>query len=290
MDRITGHASASAPARPWPSWPTTGPRRPAAAGVCDFAACRLPAPASAGGHASVNEVWGVGRRLTEHLAGPRHPSVPTCGEPTRPLGRPFQSCCSAPRGTAWRVLPELEDSPRQKADHDQPLLRHPGRVAARSARGATAYTTHAGEKLRAEGQLAGDHVFIRTNPFSPDAPQYSGALQLRLPEPTDDTLQLVKAARLLLERLYRPGFLYQKLGILLGELQPATLRQGQLFGPADTGRRTRLMGVMDRLNREMGRDTLFLAGAGIDRSWRMRQGNRSPRYTTDWAEIPLARA
>jgi DNA polymerase V len=45
---------------------------------------------------------------------------------------------------------------------------------------------------------------------------------------------------------------------------------------------------MDRLNREMGRDTLFLAGAGIDRSWRMRQGNRSPCYTTDWAEIPVA--
>jgi DNA polymerase V len=47
---------------------------------------------------------------------------------------------------------------------------------------------------------------------------------------------------------------------------------------------------MDQLNREMGSGTLFLAGAGIDPVWRMRQDNRSPRYTTHWAEIPLARA
>jgi len=47
-----------------------------------------------------------------------------------------------------------------------------------------------------------------------------------------------------------------------------------LFGLADSDRRTRLM--MDRLNREMGRDTLFLAGAGIDRSWRMRQATAPP--------------
>jgi DNA polymerase V len=50
------------------------------------------------------------------------------------------------------------------------------------------------------------------------------------------------------------------------------------------------MTVMDQLNRKMGQHTLFLAAAGIDRNWRVRQGNRSPRYTTHWAEIPVAPA
>jgi len=268
--------------------------QPEFSGVCDTAAlpaCRRRALLEA---TPASEVWGVGRRLTEQLQALGIHSVADlqAADPAW-LGRRFsvvlERTAEELRGVSCLQLEDVAPPKKQIM-----TSRSFGTLVAslpdlREA--LTAYATRAGEKLRAEGQLAGEvHVFIRTNPFSPDAPQYSGALRLRLPEPTDDTLQLVKAARYLLKQLYRPGFLYQKVGILLSELQPATLRQGQLFGPADSDRRTRLMGVMDRLNRELGRDTLFLAGAGIDRSWRMRQGNRSPRYTTDWAEIPLARA
>jgi hypothetical protein len=37
----------------------------------------------------------------------------------------------------------------------------------------------------------------------------------------------------------------------------------------------------------MGKDALFLAGAGVpgERAWAMRRGRKSPAYTTRWDEL-----
>ena len=268
--------------------------QPEFAGACDYTALPAAQRLALLQATPVSEVWGVGRRLTEKLAELGIHSVADlqAADPAW-LGGRFSVVLARTveelRGVSCLQLEDVAPPKQQIMTSRSFGVPVTGLAELREA--MTAYTTRAAEKLRAEGQLAGEiQVFIRTSPFKPDAPQYSGALRLRLPEPTDDTLRLVKAARFLLRRLYRPGFIYQKAGILLSELQPATLNQGQLFGNVDIARRGRLMTVMDRLNRDMGRGTLFLAGAGIDCNWRMRQGNRSPRYTTHWAEIPVALA
>ena len=268
--------------------------QPEFAGVCDYTALPATQRLALLQATPVGEVWGVGRGLTEKLAELGIHSVADlqAADPAW-LGGRFSVVLARTveelRGVSCLQLEDVAPPKQQIMTSRSFGVPVTGLAELREA--MTAYTTRAAEKLRAEGQLAGEiQVFIRTSPFKPDAPQYSGALRLRLPEPTDDTLRLVKAARFLLRRLYRPGFIYQKAGILLSELQPATLNQGQLFGNVDIARRGRLMTVMDRLNRDMGRGTLFLAGAGIDCNWRMRQGNRSPRYTTHWAEIPVALA
>ena len=268
--------------------------QPEFAGVCDYTALPATQRLALLQATPVGEVWGVGRGLTEKLAELGIHSVADlqAADPAW-LGGRFSVVLARTveelRGVSCLQLEDVAPPKQQIMTSRSFGVPVTGLAELREA--MTAYTTRAAEKLRAEGQLAGEiQVFIRTSPFKPDAPQYSGALRLRLPEPTDDTLRLVKAARFLLRRLYRPGFIYQKAGILLSELQPATLNQGQLFGNVDIARRGRLMTVMDRLNRDMGRGTLFLAGAGIDCNWRMRQGNRSSRYTTHWAEIPVALA
>ena len=268
--------------------------QPEFAGVCDYTALPATQRLALLQATPVGEVWGVGRGLTEKLAELGIHSVANlqAADPAS-LGGRFSVVLARTveelRGVSCLQLEDV--APPKQQIMTSRSFGVPVTELAELREAMTAYTTRAAEKLRAEGQLAGEiQVFIRTSPFKPDAPQYSGALRLRLPEPTDDTLRLVKAARFLLRRLYRPGFIYQKAGILLSELQPATLNQGQLFGNVDIARRGRLMTVMDRLNRDMGRGTLFLAGAGIDCNWRMRQGNRSPRYTTHWAEIPVALA
>jgi DNA polymerase V len=263
-------------------------------GACDYSALPAVQRLSLLQTTPVGEVWGVGRRLTEKLGelGIRSAADLQAADPAW-IGRRF-SVVLARTVEELRGVPclQLEDfAPPKQQIMTSRSFGGPVTELAELREAMTAHATRAAEKLRAEGQLAGEvQIFIRTSPFKPDAAQYSGALQLRLTEPTDDTLRLVKAACFLLQRIYRPGFIYQKAGILLSELQPATLNQGQLFNAVDVARRSRLMTVMDRLNRDMGRGTLFLAGAGIGRNGRMRQGNRSPRYTTHWAEIPVAQA
>ena len=64
-------------------------------------------------------------------------------------------------------------------------------------------------------------------------PFYANSATVRLPYPTDFTPDLVEAAVQLLERLYRPGFHYQKCGVMLLDLSPATQAQADLFDTRD---------------------------------------------------------
>lgn len=69
------------------------------------------------------------------------------------------------------------------------------------------YIGRAAEKLRAQDALAGAlQVYIRTNPFKPEAPQYQKGLTVPLPEATADTRLLVAWALRILKRIYRPGY------------------------------------------------------------------------------------
>jgi DNA polymerase V len=147
------------------------------------------------------------------------------------------------------------------------------------------YMATAAEKLRAQGSLAGMvQVYIRTNPFKADAPQYQRGLTVPLPEASDDTLWLTRVALWGLQRLYKPGYAYQKAGVMLMDLRDRTHAQGSLFtGNRDT---VALMGVMDRINARWGRGTLRSAAQGGGQSWRMKRERITPAYTTDWSGLP----
>ncbi|MDG1074342.1 MAG: DUF4113 domain-containing protein [Methylophilaceae bacterium] len=46
------------------------------------------------------------------------------------------------------------------------------------------------------------------------------------------------------------------------------------------------MEVLDHINQKMGRGTIKLASEGFKQPWGMKQGNKSPNYTTQWTDIP----
>lgn len=155
-----------------------------------------------------------------------------------------------------------------------------------------AYTGRAAEKLRSQGSLAGSlTVFLSTNIFKEHEPQYSNGISCRLPVASSYTPRLIGAAADLLGRIYRQGYRYKKAGVMLYDIIPEEDAQLSLFGgPPDSGRAVRLMGTVDRVNRAMGRQTIRFAAEGIARPWQMRREFLSPRYTTRWDEIPVARA
>ncbi len=146
-------------------------------------------------------------------------------------------------------------------------------------------------RLRAQhGQAQYVHVMIRTNPNRQQDAQHRESTLVALPAPSSDTGALVAAAVEGLRRLYRPGHGYQKVGVMLGGLCAESEAQPYLFRPGDDPRRQRLMAVLDRINREQGRDTLKVASVNLSQAWLMRAGMRSPRYTTCLRELPVVRA
>lgn len=151
------------------------------------------------------------------------------------------------------------------------------------------YASRAAEKLRQQNSHASAvMVFIRTNPFKVSIPQYSNSLQASLPMATSDTRMLARTAITLLERLYKPGFAYQKAGVMLMNLAPSAQRQGSLLEAAgESEKQTALNRTLDRINQRYGRGSIALAGAGVTKGWSMRRGNLSPAYTTDWKALPV---
>jgi DNA polymerase V len=154
------------------------------------------------------------------------------------------------------------------------------------------YAARAAVKLRHEGQAAGGiQVFLSTNPFIPGEPQYHPAVLVSFSSPTHDTARLIQAARSGLNRIFKAGFRYKKAGVMLVEMVPQTVRQGALFGregELHQERRGRLLVALDALNGQMGQGTLRFAAEGTRQPWRMRRGNLTPGYTTDWAGLPVA--
>jgi DNA polymerase V len=134
-------------------------------------------------------------------------------------------------------------------------------------------------------------VFVMTNRFSTMRPFYGQSAIMRLPYPTDYTPDLTRAAVQLLERIYRPGFHYQKCGVILMDLSPAAYHRRDLFDARDQApQAARLMRALDRLNADHGARTVHFGSFGGSRpTWAMRQQFCSPRYTANWQVLPLVR-
>lgn len=148
------------------------------------------------------------------------------------------------------------------------------------------FTARAAEKMRRQRSAATViSVFLRTNPFK-DTPQYHNGVQAKLPVPSDLTNELNFYATKGLEQIYREDFMFQKVGVMLSGLVPKDTAQPGLFDEVDRVKMSAVMKVMDKINMEWGSETLFFAGAGNKKAWKMRREKKSPHYTTNWNELP----
>lgn len=153
----------------------------------------------------------------------------------------------------------------------------------------THHAAQVAEKLRRQNGLARQvRVMVRTNPAREQDLQYRRTALVSLAVPTADTAIILAAAMTGLKEVFRPGFRYHKVGVTLGEISDAGRQQPDLFACADDPRRRRLMKLLDQVNQHQGRGTLRFASTDLDDAWHMRCGNRSPRYTTCWDELPVA--
>ena len=155
------------------------------------------------------------------------------------------------------------------------------------------YTARAAEKLRCQGSAATSiSIFIQTNMFQKDAPQYANSLSRLLPYPSSFTPDFLNVALDMVRGIYREGYAYKKCGVFLSKIAPQEVMQADLFGDFSLEReykKARLMCVVDLLNQWWGSNTIFFGAQGIGRAWKMRQERRSPRYTTRWGDILVVR-
>jgi DNA polymerase V len=128
-------------------------------------------------------------------------------------------------------------------------------------------------------------VFIHTNGFNPNEPQYAQNFVCKLPTSTNSSIILIKYALAGLKAIYREGFNYKKAGVLVFDLVPTEQARGSLFDQTDYDKHTAVMQTLDRVNAKYGANTLKIATQGSGIRWKLRQEKLSPCYTTRWSDI-----
>ncbi len=148
------------------------------------------------------------------------------------------------------------------------------------------HSTIATEKLRKQKIIANRvSVFISTDRFKENEPQYGNFATIKLPIPTSYTPEIIKYALILLKSIYKEGYKYKKAGIVLSELINENNYQLSLFHKSNRPLNLKLMKAVDRINNKYGSNFIFPASSGINKNWCMRRNFISSYYTTRWSEI-----
>jgi len=147
------------------------------------------------------------------------------------------------------------------------------------------YVSAAARVLRMQGSVAGAmRVSIATSRF--DEYAYANSTLRTLPWPTAHTGELIDWACQCMRQIYRPNFAYRRCGVMLTALTSADMLQTSLVTQSHYDEKKRaVMKILDAVTRQWGERALHFAREGVGQEWRMRQGCRSPRYTTRWDEV-----
>ena len=148
------------------------------------------------------------------------------------------------------------------------------------------FAVRAAEKLRSEKQKCSQvSVFVRTSPFNKNKPQHSDLKTIGLLTPTSDTRDILTAAKKGLLPIFRSGYDYAKAGIILNKFTSEHVKQYALFkDPNDPKQNTRLMKYLDQMNTY--ETQIYYASQNTKRWSPMKQNMTSPKYTTNWYELP----
>ena len=271
---------------------------PARAGVCCLEAGSVDLAAILA-RMSPDDIWGIGPRLTARLAAVGVKTALDLRDLDDEVARRVLTV------TGLRIVRELqglsclaveEMAPAKKAICCAKSFGHPQETLEQVREPLMSYISRVAEKLRAQASVCGFlQVFLETNPFAAGDRQYFNSIGRELTTATNYTPDLCASAGELLNRIYRPGFRYKKVGVLVTNIVSESAVQSAFDTPppSQVERRRKLMATIDAANLRFGRHAVRVASsARVDRqpAWWMRQTRKSPRYTTRWDEVPIVAA
>jgi DNA polymerase V len=238
----------------------------------------------------VEEVWGVGRRISKKLESMGIKTVLQLADSDiRFIRKHFNVVLE-------RTVRELRGEPCLGLEEFAPVKQEiicsrsfGGRITEyeEMRQAICSYASRAAEKLRGEHQYCRFiSAFVKTSPFAPNEPYYGNSASVKLLTPTQDSRDIIGAATRCLEAIWREGHRYQKAGVMLSDFYSQGVAQLNLFDEnAPRHNSQSLMDILDRLNMKEGRGTLYFAGQGIRQQWQMKRDMLSPRYTTRYADL-----
>ena len=212
----------------------------------------------------IDEVWGIGRRYAARLEALGVKTAYDFAEHNQSWVRATFNNIVIER--TWRELNGEDCVPNEEMAKKKSIC------TSRSFNGmitdldglrthVSNYAARCAEKLRQQGTVASIvGVFLNTNAFREDLPQYWNFQEMRLITPSSSTITIVKTANEVLQKLYRQGYHYKKAGVIVMGIGPNSPIQQDLFdiNAEQFEKMKRLDAVIDRINKVNGTETIVL--------------------------------
>lgn len=234
----------------------------------------------------IGDVWGIGRRQAAKL---EKQGVKTAFDFTQLPGSWVRTNMTVVGERTWKELRGISCIHMESAPPAKKQIctsRSFGKMVEgfdTMAEAVATYASTCAKKLRQQkGYAMSLMVFIHTNNFREDLPQYWRNTVIHLPVPTADTLEIVHYALSGLRNIFVSGYQYKKAGVIITEIT-STAQLG-LFDAIDRDKRDRLMQAIDKINGDYNQH-IKLAVQGAGREWKLKQEQLSKHYTTDMNEI-----
>ena len=241
----------------------------------------------------INEIWGIGRNLSRRLNAIHvYSSYELMKMDTRLIRKKFSVVLERTvRELRGEQCLSVQNAPEPKKQI----------IVSRSFRGQTSglnqlqplisnFAVRAGEKLRQEGQKCSQvSVLIATSPFSKQD-QYRGFNSIQFSSPVNDTRSILAGAMRALQACFKQGYAYSKAGVLLSQFSHPTVMQKSLFddlhGCIEQKQDENLMRCIDSMNAE--KLQVYYASQLPRQLLPMSKKMMSPKYTTNWLDLPTA--
>ncbi|MCP2122355.1 translesion error-prone DNA polymerase V subunit UmuC [Enterobacter mori] len=241
----------------------------------------------------VEEVWGVGRRITKKLNAMGITTALELAEASSWVIRKHFNVVMERTARELRGEPclDLEEfAPTKQQIICSRSFGHRITQYEEMHQAICAYAERAAEKLRGEHQYCRFiSVFVRTSPHADNEIYYGNQASVTLMTPTNDSRDIIRAATEALGRIWLDGYRYMKAGVMLADFFSSGVAQLNLFD--DNRLRANsaaLMEMIDSVNHS-GKGKIWFAGQGIEKSWAMKREMLSPAYTTRYADLPVAK-
>ncbi len=249
----------------------------------------------------INEVWGIGRRYAAKLEAIGVKTAYDFAQMPDSLVRATFNNIVIFR--TWQELNGIDAVPNEEMAKKKSIC------TSRSFNGMVTdfdtlkthvsnYAARCAEKLRAQDTVASIiGVFLHTNLFREDLPQYWNFQEKRLTVPTNSTIDICKAATEVLKSIYVKGYHYKKAGVIVMGIGPNSPMQLDLFdyNAEQFQKMKRLDAVIDRINKVNGTETIVLGsqqytqkggkGKAEEFANAIKHDFRSKNPTTRWSDI-----
>lgn len=252
----------------------------------------------------IDEVWGIGRRYAARLQALGIQTAFDFSSHAESWVRATLNNVVAIR--TWKELNGIDCIPMEDMSKKKSICASrsfPGIVTDMETlrTSISNFAARCAEKQRKQDSVAQTVcVFIDTNHFREDLPQYWNMTEERLLTPSNSTQQIVQTANRCMERIFRQGFHYKRAGVIVMGICPDNGIQTN-FIDYNTERFEKLKRIdeaLDKINREYGSETIVLGSqqytakggkgkAGFFKD-SIKHDFRSPCYTTRWSDIPEA--